>query len=89
MRKRILVRAHTSDRFIERVSSSSRGGLGGGGGRRKVLWYFIIIFSCPSHYIVGLIAGGLELVWISGVGISGIEISSQCFIWGDLHICCL
>ena len=56
-----------SHRFI--VSSSSSGGLRGGGWR-KVLWYFIIIFSCPSspsHYIVGLITGGLELVWISGV----------------------
>ena len=52
------------------VSSNSRGRLLRGGGGRKVLWYFIIIFNCPSspsHYIVGLITGGMELVWISGV----------------------
>ena len=43
--------------------------LSSGAGGKKVLCYFIFIFSCPSsltHYIVGLITGGLELVWSSG-----------------------
>ena len=74
-----MIQAHISDRFIERVSSSSSGGLGGGGGK-MVLWYFIIIFSCPScpsHYIVGLITGGLELIWISGVRPSVVAIENQ------------
>ena len=65
--RKIITTAHL-DRFIEGVSGSS-GRLRGGGGR-KVLWYLIIIFNCPSspsHYIVGLITGGLELVWVSGV----------------------
>ena len=52
--------------FIERVSSRSSNSrssrrLGRGAGRR--VWYLIITFispSSPSHYIVGLIAGGLE-----------------------------
>ena len=50
-------------------SSSSSGRLGGGG-ETKVLW--ILIFSSSSsssglslHYIVGLIAGGLETVRVS------------------------
>ena len=54
---------------------SSRGRLEGGGGGRKVLWHLILIFRSPSstfHHIVGLITGGLELVWISGV-ISAVE----------------
>ena len=59
--------------FIEGVSSSSSGRLGGGGGR-KVLWYLIFTFyyffsssssSLSLHYIVGLIAGGLETVRVS------------------------
>ena len=31
----------------------------------NLIWYFIVTFSCPSslsHYIVGLITGGLEPV---------------------------
>ena len=57
-----------SQRFI--VSNSSSGRLGGDGGR-KVLWILIFFYClcCPSsssslslHYIVGLIAGGLETV---------------------------
>ena len=50
------------------LSSSSSGRLGGGG-ETKVLW--ILIFSSSSssslslHYIVGLIAGGLETVRVS------------------------
>ena len=67
-----------SDRFI--VSSSSSGRLGGGGGR-KVLRCLIFNFSCPpslSHYIVGLIAGGLELVRISGeISVGNTEM--ECF----------
>ena len=73
-----------SHRFIVSSSSSS---LGGGGGR-KVLWYFIIIFSCPSspsHYIVGLITGGLELVWISGVWPSVVYKSPDSVSYGQTY----
>ena len=57
----------TSHRLIERVSSSSSSGRLGGGGGRKVSYYLIFTFSCPSspsHYIVGLITGGLELLQV-------------------------
>ena len=59
-----------SHRFIVSSRGSSGRLLEGGGGGRKVLWNLILIFRSPSssfHYIVGLITGGLELIWISGV----------------------
>ena len=65
--------------IVSSRGSSGRLG-GGGGGGRKVLWHFIYSFNCSSrssHYIVGLITGGLELVWISGV-ISMVEETAQC-----------
>ena len=58
-----------SHRFIVSSRGSSGRLGGGGGGGRKVLWHLIYSFNCSSrstHYIVGLITGGLELVWISG-----------------------
>ena len=66
--------------------SSGRIG-GGGGGGRKVLWHFILICRSPSsssHYIVGLITGGLELVWVSGV-ISMVEETAQCVSLGETY----
>ena len=49
-----------SHRLIDTVSNSSS--RFGGGGRGKI-WYFIFNNRCPSslsHYIVGLITGGLD-----------------------------
>ena len=72
--------------IVSSRGSSGRLG-GGGGGGRKVLWHLILIFNCPSsssHYIVGLITGGLELVWISGV-ISMVEETAQCVSLGETY----
>ena len=59
--------------------------MGGGGG--EVLWHLILIFRSPSsssHYIVGLITGGLELVWISGV-IVMVEETTQSVSLGETY----
>ena len=76
-----------SHRFIVSSRGSSGRLGGGGGGGRKVLWHLILIFRSPSsssHYIVGLITGGLELVWISGV-ISMVEETAQCVSLGETY----
>ena len=79
----VQVMVHSHACSASRGSSGRLGG-GGGGGGRKAVWHFIHSFNCfstSSHYIVGLITGGLELVWISGV-ISVVEETTQ---WSHLE----
>ena len=78
----VMVHCHTCS--ASSSSSGRLGGGGGGGGGRKAVQHFIHSFNCPSsssHYIVGLITGGLELVLISGV-ISMVEETAQ---WSHLE----